>query len=273
MEPALTAEGTDCHKKVKDMAFSKNVSIEKGLLGPIGESCGGKGGSCAGNGGRGGYMARRGGRSSRGGIKNVFVASGEEYLEGCIGAGGDEVNGGGDDFGVSKSLLGEIPSVVIDESGGETFGDDRGAIWKLATAEVAEDTTFLVCAYMRRCWRELMKLMPEVYYPRNEIQKMESEMWNLTVKNNDLAAYTHRFQELTMMCTKMVPEEEDQVEKFIGGLPDNIQRNVIAIEPAKLQDAVRMANNLMDQKLKGYAVKNVENKRRLEVNQRDNRGQ
>ncbi|GKD03407.1 hypothetical protein Tco_1178381 [Tanacetum coccineum] len=31
-----------------------------------------------------------------------------------------------------------------------------------------------------------------------------------------------RFQELTMMCTKMVPEEEDRVEKFIGGLPDNI---------------------------------------------------
>ncbi|GKF32107.1 hypothetical protein Tco_0101905, partial [Tanacetum coccineum] len=29
----------------------------------------------------------------------------------------------------------------------------------------------------------------------------------------------------------------------------------------------------MDQKLKGYAVKNAENKRRLEVNQRDNRGQ
>ncbi|GKB55336.1 reverse transcriptase domain-containing protein [Tanacetum coccineum] len=76
-----------------------------------------------------------------------------------------------------------------------------------------------------------------------------------------------------MMCTKMVPEEEDQVEKFIGGLPDNIKGNVIATEPTKLQDAVRIANNLMDQKLKGYVVKNVENKRRLEVNQRDNRGQ
>ncbi|GJT19228.1 reverse transcriptase domain-containing protein [Tanacetum coccineum] len=122
-------------------------------------------------------------------------------------------------------------------------------------------------------WRELMKLMAEVYCPRNEIQKMESELWNLTVKNNDLAAYTQRFQELTMMCTKMVPEEEDRVEKFIGGLPDNIQGNVIAAEPTKLQDAVRIANNLMDQKLKGYAVKNAENKRRLEVNQRDNRGQ
>ncbi|GJW84707.1 putative reverse transcriptase domain-containing protein, partial [Tanacetum coccineum] len=75
------------------------------------------------------------------------------------------------------------------------------------------------------------------------------------------------------MCTKMVPEEEDRVEKFIGGLPDNIQGNVIAAEPTKLQDAVRIANNLMDQKLKGYVVKNAKNKRRLEVNQRDNRGQ
>nr|GEX10076.1 reverse transcriptase domain-containing protein [Tanacetum cinerariifolium] len=45
---------------------------------------------------------------------------------------------------------------------------------------------------------------------KNEIQKMESELWNLTVKNNDLAAYTQRFQELTMLCTKMVPEEEDR---------------------------------------------------------------
>ncbi|GKB51219.1 putative reverse transcriptase domain-containing protein [Tanacetum coccineum] len=122
-------------------------------------------------------------------------------------------------------------------------------------------------------WRELMKLMAEVYCPRNEIQKMESELWNLTVKNNDLAAYTQRFQELTMMCTKMVPEEEDRVEKFIGGLPDNIQGNVIAAEPTRLQDAVRIANNLVDQKLKGYVVKNAENKRRLEVNQRDNCGQ
>nr|GEZ06953.1 hypothetical protein [Tanacetum cinerariifolium] len=65
-------------------------------------------------------------------------------------------------------------------------------------------------------WRELMNLMTEVYCPRNEIQKMETELWNLSVKNNDMATYAQRFQELTMMCTKMVPEEEDRVEKFIG---------------------------------------------------------
>ncbi|GJR04759.1 putative ribonuclease H-like domain-containing protein [Tanacetum coccineum] len=109
-------------------------------------------------------------------------------------------------------------------------------------------------------WRELMKLMTEVYCLRNKIQKMEIELWNLTVKNNDLAAYTRRFQELTIMCTKMVPEEEDR-------------GNVIAAEPTRLQDAIRIANNLMDQKLKGYAVKNAKNKRRFDVNQRDNCGQ
>ncbi|GJY74749.1 putative reverse transcriptase domain-containing protein [Tanacetum coccineum] len=76
-----------------------------------------------------------------------------------------------------------------------------------------------------------------------------------------------------MMCTKMVLEEEDRVVKFIGGLPDNIQENVIAVEPTRLQDAVRIANNLMDQKLKGYAMKNAENKRKFDNNQKDNRVQ
>ncbi|GJY27835.1 putative reverse transcriptase domain-containing protein [Tanacetum coccineum] len=76
-----------------------------------------------------------------------------------------------------------------------------------------------------------------------------------------------------MMCTKMVPEEEDQVEKLIGGLPNNIQGNVVAAETTRLQDVIRIANNLMDQKLKGYAVRNAKNKRRLDTNERDNHRQ
>ncbi|GJV02310.1 putative reverse transcriptase domain-containing protein [Tanacetum coccineum] len=41
-------------------------------------------------------------------------------------------------------------------------------------------------------WAGLMKLMTEVYYPRNEIQIIKTELWNLTVKGNDLTAYTQR---------------------------------------------------------------------------------
>ncbi|GKB27376.1 hypothetical protein Tco_0866777 [Tanacetum coccineum] len=39
-------------------------------------------------------------------------------------------------------------------------------------------------------WKALMKLMTKVYCPRNEIQKMETELWNLAVMGNDLNAYT-----------------------------------------------------------------------------------
>ena len=75
------------------------------------------------------------------------------------------------------------------------------------------------------------------------------------------------------MCTKMVPGEEDRVERFIEGFPDNIQGSVMATKPTRLQDAIRIANNMMDKKLKGYAVRQADNKRKWESNQRDNRGQ
>ncbi|GKG15352.1 hypothetical protein Tco_0357675, partial [Tanacetum coccineum] len=75
------------------------------------------------------------------------------------------------------------------------------------------------------------------------------------------------------LMIEIVSREEDQVEKYIGGLPDNIQGNVIVVEPTRLQDAIRIANNLMDQKLKGYTIKNAENKRRFDNKTRDNRRQ
>ncbi|GJR11362.1 hypothetical protein Tco_0794014 [Tanacetum coccineum] len=53
-------------------------------------------------------------------------------------------------------------------------------------------------------------------------------------------------------------------------------RELLKLMTEKPQDykvLVRIANNLMDQKLKGYAVRNAENKRRLNNNYRNNRGQ
>ncbi|GJX52783.1 putative reverse transcriptase domain-containing protein [Tanacetum coccineum] len=62
--------------------------------------------------------------------------------------------------------------------------------------------------------------------------------------------------DVNMEC-KMVPEEEDRVEKFIGGLPDNIQGNVIVAEPIRLQDAICVANNLMDPEVKRLGYKEI----------------
>ncbi|GKF02383.1 putative reverse transcriptase domain-containing protein, partial [Tanacetum coccineum] len=60
----------------------------------------------------------------------------------------------------------------------------------------------------------------------------------------------------------MVPGEEDRIERYVGGLPNNIQGNVMSAEPMRLQDAIKLANSLMDQKLKGYAIRSAEKKRK-----------
>ncbi|GKF14291.1 putative reverse transcriptase domain-containing protein, partial [Tanacetum coccineum] len=72
---------------------------------------------------------------------------------------------------------------------------------------------------------------------------------------------------------KMVPNEEERVERFIRELPDNIQGNVIAANLVRFQDAVRIANQLMDKKLQGYAARSAKSKRMMESNSWDNHGQ
>ncbi|GKD95058.1 putative reverse transcriptase domain-containing protein [Tanacetum coccineum] len=140
-----------------------------------------------------------------------------------------------------------------------TLQDSALTWWNAHKRIIGVDT-----AYAMK-WVGLIKLMTEVYCPRSEIQNMETELWNLTVKGNDLTAYTQRFQEFILLCTRMVPDEEDKVERFIGGLPDNIEGNVFAVNPARLQDAIRIANQLMDKKLQGYAARSAENKRSIEI--------
>ncbi|GJX15580.1 hypothetical protein Tco_0216412 [Tanacetum coccineum] len=76
--------------------------------------------------------------------------------------------------------------------------------------------------------KSLMKMMTEAYCPRSEIKKLEIELWNLTVKGTDFVSYTQSFQELALLCSRMVPEESDRMEKYVGGLPDSIQRNVMS---------------------------------------------
>ncbi|GJW44279.1 putative reverse transcriptase domain-containing protein [Tanacetum coccineum] len=77
--------------------------------------------------------------------------------------------------------------------------------------------------------------------------------YNLKVRGNDVAAYTQRFQELALMCTKFLADETEKVDKYISGLLDNIHRNVMSARPKTLDDAIELANDFMDQKLCTYA--------------------
>nr|GEZ03654.1 hypothetical protein [Tanacetum cinerariifolium] len=48
---------------------------------------------------------------------------------------------------------------------------------------------------------------------QGEIKKLEIELWNLKVKENNVSAYTGRFQELTLICTKFVADEAEKIDK------------------------------------------------------------
>ncbi|GKA23398.1 putative reverse transcriptase domain-containing protein [Tanacetum coccineum] len=70
----------------------------------------------------------------------------------------------------------------------------------------------------------------------------------MTVKEYDVVAYTQRFNELALMCPRMVKPERVKVDAYIRGLTDNIKGGVTSSKPADLNEAVRMVHKLIKQK-------------------------
>ncbi|GKC89509.1 hypothetical protein Tco_1150158 [Tanacetum coccineum] len=68
-----------------------------------------------------------------------------------------------------------------------TLQDSALTLWNSHKRTIGVDAVYAMN------WAGLMRLMTEVYCLRNKIQKMETKVWNLTVKGNDLTAYTQRF--------------------------------------------------------------------------------
>nr|GEV31441.1 putative reverse transcriptase domain-containing protein [Tanacetum cinerariifolium] len=123
------------------------------------------------------------------------------------------------------------------------------------------------------CQAALKRMITSKYCPRGEIQKLESEFWNLKVKGLDLLNYNHRFQEVALMCERMFPEEAEKVERYIGGLPDMIHGSVKALKPQSIQEAIEFATEMMDKKMLTHAERQAEHKRKLDDTSRNNQHQ
>ncbi|GJX65235.1 putative reverse transcriptase domain-containing protein [Tanacetum coccineum] len=78
-------------------------------------------------------------------------------------------------------------------------------------------------------WEVLKKKMTNKYCPQGEIKKLEIELWNLKVKGNDVPTYTEH-------------------------LP----------RPKTLDETIKLANDFMDQKLRTYAERQIDNKRKAD---------
>ncbi|GJV37408.1 hypothetical protein Tco_1409885 [Tanacetum coccineum] len=89
----------------------------------------------------------------------------------------------------------------------------------------------------------LKKKMMDKYCPQGEIKKLEIELWNLK-----------------------------KVDKYINGLPDNIYGNVKSARPKTLDETIELVNDLMDQKLRTYAERQSDNKRKAKDSSRNNHG-
>nr|GEV35571.1 hypothetical protein [Tanacetum cinerariifolium] len=148
-----------------------------------------------------------------------------------------------------------------EDGGGNKNGNGNPNVNVGGVVPAAQKRTVGTNAAYAMTWKALMKLMTEVYCPRNEIRKMETELWNLTVRNNDLTTYTQRFQELVLLYTKMVPEEEEErVEKFIGEnkriFDNNLRDNHMQQPPFKRQNSngknVARAYTVRNSEKKGY---------------------
>nr|GEV80179.1 putative reverse transcriptase domain-containing protein [Tanacetum cinerariifolium] len=108
-----------------------------------------------------------------------------------------------------------------------TITDDALSWWNAYTQPIGTEQA------NKTTWTELKRLLTNKYCPRNEVNKMEDEFYNLIVKGNDLKTYVKRFQELAVLCPNM--------------------------------EAIRIAQRLMDQIIKhGYMQGTSDYKRKFD---------
>nr|GEV24234.1 putative reverse transcriptase domain-containing protein [Tanacetum cinerariifolium] len=104
-------------------------------------------------------------------------------------------------------------------------------------------------------WSNLKAMMTTEYFPVTEIQKIEQELWTLTLKGYDIEAYNNHFHELALMCPELVPTERKKIKKYIRGFPERIKGNITSSKPATLHDAINMARELVEQAVQGRATR------------------
>nr|GEW44105.1 putative reverse transcriptase domain-containing protein [Tanacetum cinerariifolium] len=78
---------------------------------------------------------------------------------------------------------------------------------------------------------------------------------------------------LALLCGRMFSKESDKIEKYIGGLPDMIHGSVVASKPKTMQEAIEIATELMDKKIRTFAEHEIASKKKFENTSRNTQNQ
>nr|GEU99577.1 putative reverse transcriptase domain-containing protein [Tanacetum cinerariifolium] len=101
--------------------------------------------------------------------------------------------------------------------------------------------------------------------------RLEDELRHLKLRDMNIAAYTERFNKLALLCLDVVPNEKKKVELYIKGLPEIIKGETTSSRPVTLNEAVRIAHELMEQKIQSNNERIAEGlKRKWENNSWNN---
>ncbi|GJY80736.1 reverse transcriptase domain-containing protein [Tanacetum coccineum] len=103
--------------------------------------------------------------------------------------------------------------------------------------------------------------MREEFYPSNEMQKLETELWNHVMVGAGHAAYTDRFHELARLVPHLVTPKNRKIKRYVYGLALQIQGMVAETEPSTIQKAVHIAGTLTDEALRNGSIKKNHEKR------------
>nr|GEV82403.1 reverse transcriptase domain-containing protein [Tanacetum cinerariifolium] len=133
--------------------------------------------------------------------------------------------------------------------------------WNSHMRAISQDVTYAMP------WKTLRQMMTANYCPRGEVKKLEVEFWNLKVKGTNITSYTLYFQELDLLCGRMFLEDSDEIERYVGRLPEMNRGNVMCYK--SMQKAIEFANDQMDKKLLEIADRQADNKRKFDNTSRN----
>nr|GEZ20051.1 hypothetical protein [Tanacetum cinerariifolium] len=101
-------------------------------------------------------------------------------------------------------------------------------------------------------------LMREEFCPSNEMQKLETELWNHTMVGASYATYTDRFHKLAKLVPHLVTTKHRRIERYVYGLALQIRGMVATTKPSTIQKALQITSTLTDEALRnGVVPRNV----------------
>ncbi|GJX38237.1 reverse transcriptase domain-containing protein [Tanacetum coccineum] len=110
-------------------------------------------------------------------------------------------------------------------------------------------------------WEDFKTLTKEEFCPSNEMQKLETELWNHAMVGAGHAAYADRFHELARLVPHLVTPKGKRIERYVYGLAPQIRGMVAATELKTIQKAVQIAGTLTDEAHRNGSIKKNPEKR------------